>query len=37
MKNLQPHDVQYRVIFTDDEEIHGDEKLQISGTAYGGK
>jgi len=31
MKNLQPGDPQYNVCFTDDEEIHGDAKLIVSG------
>ena len=32
MKKLSPNDSQYKVVFTDDEEIHGDLKLQVSGT-----
>ena len=31
MKNVQLGDPQYNVLFTDDEEIHGDAKLVVSG------
>jgi len=31
MKTLQPSDPMYKVVFTDDEEIHGDVTLQVSG------
>lgn len=31
MRNLQSNDPMYKVVFTDDEEIHGDVQLQVSG------
>ena len=31
MKTLQPSDPFFKVCFTDDEEIHGDVTLQVSG------
>jgi hypothetical protein len=38
MKKLSPNDSQYKVVFTDDEEIHGDNvKLQVSGTRAANK
>lgn len=31
MKNLQPYEAGYKIVFTDDEEIHGEVKLIIKG------
>jgi len=36
-KNLAPHDPQYKIVFTDDEEIHGEVKLIINGPGIGEK